>query len=230
MCGRYVPPGEADMERFWSIDRRNGNPFDKPRFNVAPTSQVPIIVQAGDGATELLNARWGLVPHWWKKEAPPALTFNARSEEAAQKPTWRESLKSMRCLMPARGWYEWNEHEQVRAESGRTVNRPYFLYCPNSELVAIAGLWSVWERADAQPMTSCALLTKEAAPAIASIHHRMPVILKPDHYAAWMNPRTSAAEVAAMIADARQDLAGYAVSTKVNNARNDFPELLAKAN
>src|SRR5450631_4205517 len=109
MCGRYVSPDEAAIERFWEINRRsNTDPFRR-RFNVAPTTTVPIIRRAEDGAHELCEARWGLIPHWWKQEKPPALTFNARSEEAAVKPTWRNSYRHLRCLMPALGWYEWNE-------------------------------------------------------------------------------------------------------------------------
>jgi len=225
MCGRYVPPDEADMERFWRIDRKNWRAWINPVFNLAPTSQVPILVRAADGALELLGARWGLIPRWWKKATPPSLTFNARSEEARQKPTWREGMRAQRCLMPARGWYEWNESEQVRSETGKVVNQPYYLYSPNSEVIAFAGLWAVWEGPSA-PVVSCALLSREAAPGIAAIHHRMPVVLHPAQYDAWLSPRTPQADVDAMIANARQDFEGYPVSTRVNNARNDFPELL----
>ncbi|MDP2346344.1 MAG: SOS response-associated peptidase family protein, partial [Gammaproteobacteria bacterium] len=86
---------------------------------------------------------------------------NARSEEAAGKPTWRQSMRSMRCLMPARGWYEWCESEPVRSESGRTVRQPYFICDPAQEVIAFAGLWSVWERPGASPIISCALLSRD---------------------------------------------------------------------
>ena len=228
MCGRYVPPDEAAIDRFWRIDRRNWHGWIKPLFNVAPTTVVPIITQARDGAYELVGARWGLIPHWWKKESPPSLTFNARSEEAFQKPTWRQSLRTMRCLMPARGWYEWNESEAVRSESGRKVNQPYFIFCPNSEVLAFAAMWALWERPSASPVVSCALLTKAAAPSIASIHQRMPAVLKPNQFEAWLAPSTPPEDVGALIASAREDFEGYPVSTKVNNTRNDFPELLEK--
>lgn len=140
MCGRYVPSNEAAIERYWRIDRRNWPGFIKAAFNVAPTTQVPILVQAHDGAIELIGARWGLIPAWWKDDKAPAMTFNARSEEAARKPTWRQSMRSVRCLMPARGWYEWNEKEEVRSESGRTVRQPYFICDPAQEVIAFAGL------------------------------------------------------------------------------------------
>ena len=229
MCGRYVTPDETAMQRFWRIGPQNNNPY-KARYNVAPTTLVPMVVQQSDGSAEVMEARWGLIPPWWKQEVPPALTFNARSEEVAQKPTWRESLRQRRCLMPALGWYEWNENEQVVGSRGRKVNQPYFLHSPEVELITIAGLWASWQRPQATPIVSCALLTKAAAPAIAHIHHRMPVIMKPQYHEAWLNPATPAADVAAMIADACEQLTGYAVSTRVNNARNEAPDLLQAIN
>jgi putative SOS response-associated peptidase YedK len=225
MCGRYVPPDEAALERFWKIARKNWRAWIEPVFNLAPTTQVPILVRADDGALELFCARWGLIPPWWKKDIPPSLTFNARSEEARQKPTWRHGLRAQRCLMPARGWYEWNENEPVRNESGRTVNQPYFLYSPNAEVIAFAGIWAVWE-SPTGPVISCALLSKAAAPSIAHIHHRMPVVLAPEQYDTWLSQAATEAEVDAAIAKARQDFAGHRVSTRVNNTRNNSPALI----
>ncbi|MDO8310254.1 MAG: SOS response-associated peptidase family protein, partial [Actinomycetota bacterium] len=126
------------------------------------------------------------------------------------------------------GWYEWCESEPVRSESGRTVRQPYFISDPAQEVIAFAGLWSVWERPGASPIISCALLSREAAPSIAAIHHRMPVVLRPEHYAAWLSSSTSAQEVEAMIANCEQHFEGYRVSTKVNNVRNDSEELLER--
>ncbi len=223
MCGRYVSPEQAAIERFWHVGRHNNsNPFQR-RFNVAPTTVVPIILR-GDGLQEglpleLIGARWGLIPHWWKKDTLPTLTFNARSEEAAQKPMWRDALRTHRCLMPACGWYEWCESEPVHTAAGRKVNQPYYIRSPRSDVMAIAGLWS-----SAGPVVSCALMTRAAAPCIAAIHHRMPVILKPEHYESWLSPETL--DLKAIIDDAQQDFEGYRVSTQVNNTRNDFPELL----
>lgn len=229
MCGRYVPPDEAAMERSWRIDRRNWPGWITPRFNVAPTTIVPIVRRASDGALELLGARWGLIPSWWQKETPPTLTFNARAEDAAEKPTWRQSLRTMRCLMPARGWYEWNEQQPVRNESGRLVKQPYFISSPASEVIAFAALWSVWRRPEAEPVVSCALLSKDAAPAIADIHPRMPVVLAPEQYATWLDAATMPVEVAKLIAAARQDFAGYPVSPRVGDTRNDSADLLERA-
>lgn len=226
MCGRYVPPDEAALERFWQVDRRNWEGWIKPLFNTAPTTRVPIIVQGTDGSCETLGARWGLIPHWWKKDTPPSLTFNARSEGAAEKPTWRSSLRSQRCLMPALGWYEWNEKEKVRSASGRLVKQPYFFFSPNSKVIAFAGLWAIKVNTDKSEIVSCALLSKEAAPSVSHLHHRMPVVLHEKDFATWLDPLSTEEEIEQLIAQGRDDFEAYAVSTEVNNTRNDYPELL----
>lgn len=228
MCGRYVDPKEADDERLWHIGRHNSNPFQQ-RFNVAPTMQVAAVLLASDGLLELNAARWGLVPHWWKKPTLPSLSFNARSEEAAEKPMWRESLARRRCLMPARGWFEWCEHQKAVSPSGKPCNQPYFLFCPDEPAIAFAGLWSTWTRADGSVLLSCALMTKEAAPSIAGIHHRMPVVLPREHYSDWLNPANGTTQALELIHTAREDLDGYPVSTRVNSVRNDSPDLLDRA-
>lgn len=226
MCGRYVDPDEAALERFWTIDRRNWTFPDVPRFNVPPAAKVPIIVRAPDGAIEMLGARWGLIPHWWTKDTLPTLSFNARSEEAATKPMWRDALRAKRCIMPIRGWFEWNENEQVKTASGRKTNQPYFHYCPDEPVIGVAGLWSVWRRPDGIEVISCALLSRDAAPAIAHIHHRMPVILHQHQFDDWLRPDTCLARVQEIIANARGDFSAHRVSTEVNNVRNDGPHLI----
>lgn len=226
MCGRYVTPEQAALERFWHIGRHNWRGLILPLFNVAPTSCVPVITRGEDGVLELSGARWGLIPHWWKNAQPPSLTFNARSEEAAQKPMWRQGLKAQRCLMPVRGWYEWHEVAPAPDAKGRPVKQPYFLHAPDSEVMAFAGLWARWQPPQGEPVVSCALLSKAAAPGIDAIHHRMPVVLKPEHFAAWLDPKTPPEQVQAIIADARTDFAFHPVSTRVNNARNESPDLV----
>jgi putative SOS response-associated peptidase YedK len=185
-----------------------------------------MVFRADDALLELNAARWGLIPHWWRKDVPPSLTFNARSEEAVEKPTWRHSMRRLRCLMPARGWYEWNEKEQVRSDSGRLVKQPYFISAPKADAIAFAGLWAIWAGQDGTQVLSCALLSKAAAPGIVHIHDRMPVVLKPEHFDAWLEPNTPEQAVQEIIADSLNEFASAPVSTKVNNTRNDFPELL----
>ncbi len=228
MCGRYALPDEDSIGEYWAINRSFCRGWFKPRFNIPPTAQVPIIVKA-EGQLYLRSARWGLIPSWWTKDTPPSTTFNARSEDAAQKPTWRDSFRSRRCLMPARGWYEWKAGEQVEGGVGRPAKQPYFISCPEAKVIAFAGLWSTWERPGAEPVVSCAVLTKAAAPSISFVHDRMPVVLKPEQYDAWLDSASTPSDVSGLIDGAREDLAGYSVSPRVNNVRNDGPELIEKA-
>jgi putative SOS response-associated peptidase YedK len=220
MCGRYVTPEEAAMERYWTIGRHNWERFIRPLFNVAPTTRVPVILRGEDGTLEGHEARGGLIPSWWKQPAPPSMTFNARSEEAAGKPMWRTALKSQRCLMPLRGWYEWQVVPGARAK------QPYFIHVPGQEVLAFAAIWSRWAAAQGETTLSCALLTRDAAPVIAPIHHRMPVVLHREDFDEWLDPATPAERVQAMLQQSRTDFTGYPVSTMVNNARNDSPDLL----
>ena len=228
MCGRYVMPDDDAIGEYWAISCRLWLSTVHPRFNVAPTAQVPILVRNDASKLEPRLARWGLVPPWWNKDKPPAMTFNARSEDAAQKPTWRDSLQHSRCLMPARGWYEWNPNEPALDAAGHEGKQPYFLFCPASPVIAFAGLWARWERPGTAPVLSCALLSRQAAPAIAAIHPRMPAVLKPEHFSRWLDPATPPAEIHAILADARQDLSAHPVGTRVGDVRNDSPELMDK--
>jgi putative SOS response-associated peptidase YedK len=226
VCGRFATPSGAAMQKVWCIEDVDWDAWVE-HYNVAPTQTVPMVIHRRDHGLSLLPARWGLIPSWWKKVTPPSLTFNARSEEAAEKPTWRGSLRSMRCLMPAMGWYEWCEHEQTRGTSGRKVNQPYYIHAKDP-VIAIAGMWSVWKSPQGDEVVTCALMTKEAAPPISEIHHRMPVILAPDQFGAWLSPETKPDDVQALIHGSRSDFAGHRVSTRVNTTRYDAAELVTE--
>lgn len=226
MCGRFVAPDVAAVERFWQIDRQNWHESDTPRFNVAPTSCVPMLREDSDGARVLDGARWGLIPTWWKKEAAPTHTFNARSEEAPDKPMWRQAIRHKRCLLPAQGWYEWNAGEKVRGASGRMVNQPWYIHATDAPLLAFAGLWSLWQRGENDPLLSCSILTRAASGDLASIHDRMPVVLDPEQHASWLDAAASTDAVTTLMAQSRTRFATDRVSTRVNNVRNNDAELL----
>ena len=146
MCGRYVSPETAELERLFHIGRHNGNLF-KQRYNVAPTMEIPVLHQSPEvEGYELSSARWTLVPHWWKQDKPPRFTHNARIEEAAGKPMWRDAVRSGRCLIPATGWYEWQEVQRVDPATGelKPAKQPHFIYQPDRSLACFAGLMSLW--------------------------------------------------------------------------------------
>ncbi len=214
MCGRYVSPEQASIERAWLIDRTSSNPFPR-RFNVQPTTAVPVLMLA-DGARTLGAARWGLIPHWWKQARPPAFAINARLEEIAGKPMWRDPIRGARCLLPAEGWYEW----QALADG----KQPHYITRRDRRPFCFAGLYAVW-----RDTLSCAILTTQARGPIAEVHDRMPVVLPEAAHAAWLDvtQRDAAAAVALAQAPMASDaFEHYAVSRRVNNARNEGPELI----
>lgn len=226
MCGRYVTPEEAAMERYWHIGARNSGRWIDRAYNVAPTNIVPMVVLNEAGEQEVEAARWGLIPFWWKQAKPPQKSFNARSEEAATKPMWRDAIRHRRCLMPAAGWYEWNEKEPVKNRVGRTVNQPYYHHAIDNGVLAMAGVWSTWSPPEGEPITSCALLTKDADGPVSAIHHRMPVILAPDQWAAWLSPKTSLEQAYDAIALSRIDFEAYRVSTDIGSTENQGADLI----
>jgi putative SOS response-associated peptidase YedK len=138
MCGRFALPDETVVARNIPVKAWSWH-WPKPRFNVAPTTKVPIVLYGRRRTAGTERRQMGPHPPLVERKITTSLTFNARSEDAAEKPTWRHSLRSMRCLMPARGWYEWNENEQVRNEGGRKVKQPYFSSLPKSDFMAFAG-------------------------------------------------------------------------------------------
>lgn len=229
MCGRYVSPDEAAIERYWHLGARTPPRWPEACYNVAPSMTVPILRQDQAGRLELLPARWGLIPAWWKAAAPPRFSFSARSEEGANKPLWRQAMRSTRCLMPALGWYEWNERETLRNPAGRQVHQPYFIHSRADSIIAIAALWSLWLSPNGDTSLTCALLTKSAAASIDNIHHRMPVVLAPERFNEWLSTATRGEALADLIQHARDDFAGHRVSLRVNHIKNDSTQLIEEA-
>ena len=226
MCGRYVSPEQAEIERFWHIGRHNSNPFPR-RFNIAPTSIVPILrLDRSTGEIELVNARWGLIPTWWKETKPPRMTHNARSEEAATKPMWKGPLAKSRCLIPAVGWYEWKVIERADPATGEIMKakQPHFLHLSDDELFAFAGVMAMWKPAeDGEWQAGCAILTRDAVGPAAEVHDRMPVIASKAKQCAWLDPKMidAAQAVAMVLEDGVTEVKQHPVSTRVNVATHD---------
>ena len=214
MCGRYVSPEQASIERAWKIERTNSDPFPR-RFNVQPTTAVPVL-RLEEGARTLCRARWGLIPHWWKQDKPPNFTINARLEEASGKPLWRDPIRRSRCLLPAEGWFEWRE-----TASGK---QPHYITRRDRRPFCFAGLLSTW-----RDTLSCAILTTQALGPVAEVHERMPVVLPEEDHAAWLDPALLDASVVTAMALAPMapgDFEHFPVSRRVNNARNEAPDLI----
>lgn len=218
MCGRYtLYSHEDDLASLFEVDTY---PLTE-RYNIAPTQDVPVVRQRHDGSRELSAMRWGLVPHWVKDPATfKANLFNARSESAAEKPSFRDALRTSRCILPASGFYEW----QQRAGG----KQPYHVVRTDGAPMAFAGLWATNSRG-AKPLTSCTILTTTANEDVAALHDRMPVILEPHTWALWLDrEETEPDRLEALLAPAAEGLLRlYPVSREVGNARVDKPELTA---
>src|SRR5277367_4659388 len=215
MCGRYVAPDQAEIEREYDIRVRD--PFERI-YNAAPTMTLPVI--RGSGAErQCVGMRWGFVPSWWSKPEPPTSTINARAEEAASKPMWRQAVRHTRCLVPALGWFEW----QIRnaGAAGQGAKQPYFIHGAGMSSLAFAGLWASRQQAGAEQL-SFAILTCAAAGPVSAVHNRMPVVLPKDRFAEWLDPGTlEAAGLLQRVGQVRDTgLEFYPVSTRVNSPRN----------
>jgi len=217
MCSRYEFVPE---ERAW-VDFRavlGGLAAEilalQARPRLAPTDRVPIVVQQPGLPPQVIEARWGFIPYWWKKPVAPKLTFNARSEEAATKPMWRDALRRQRCLIPATSWTEWqNARAPAPAKAG--VKIPHRLALHSARGFMFAGLWSLWRaRPEAEARATCVILTMAASPGITHVHDRMPVVLAPEAWSAWLDPL--ATEPAAALELVKKHAVGGVVATTVD--------------
>jgi putative SOS response-associated peptidase YedK len=227
MCGRYLSPDQAALER--DNDLRVRQPFERI-YNAAPTLQLPVLRWTPAPAKgpaletpsltpfvperEVLPMRWGLVPSWWSRPELPTSTINARSEEAAVKPMWRDAVRRGRALVPALGWYEW--------QVGASGKQPYFLQAPDKGLLWFAGLWAARRDPQGNETLTFAILTRAASECVAPVHNRMPVVLPPPAQIDWLAPGTDqgSERVAAAVAAASTQFAYHPVSTYVNSPRN----------
>jgi putative SOS response-associated peptidase YedK len=219
MCGRYtLYHFEEDLDALFGV----AGLAAAPRFNIAPSQQVPIVRQRPDGTREALTARWGLIPHWVKDLGSfKASLFNARAESAADKPSFRDAMRRGRCVLPASGFYEWT--------GGGSTKQPYHVIRRDGRPMALAGLWSVWSRGDA-PLLSCTILTTRPNQVMRPLHDRMPVILAPDELDRWLDPGSDDPERLEDLLGPYDDdaLEAYAVSRAVGNPAVDRPDLIER--
>lgn len=219
MCSRYnlTTPVEAARELF---EVANGEPYP-PRYNIAPTQPALIVRLDHERRRELALVRWGLIPSWAKDPARLSLMINARAEGVTEKASFRGSMRHRRCLVPANGFYEWTGKAGAR--------QPHLVQRPDGGLIAFAGLWESWLGADGSEIDTMAILTVAANDALSSIHDRMPAILQPEHFDAWLDTRGFKAEMAAeMLRPAANDLLEHVrVDPRLNNVRNEGADLIA---
>lgn len=226
MCGRYVVAYDPQtLISGFSVTRVPAFP---KRWNVAPMSAVPVVLDTREGERVAELMRWGLLPHWAKDEKLAAKLNNARVEGMADKPSFRQAVRRRRCLLPASGFYEW----QVTA-SGK---QPWYVSPRNVDgdepLFAFAGLFEAWRApgaaADADWLLTCCIVTTNANALMAPIHDRMPVIIAREHWAAWLDRQlqdpAALAPLMAPIAPARMQ--AWPVSRAVNRSSSEGEALV----
>ena len=220
MCGRFTLRASANqIAEFFEL-MRDLVDWDVPRFNIAPTQSV-LGVRASSSGREAVRFRWGLIPPWAKDAKLAASLINARAETAAEKPAFRAAFKRRRCLVPVSGFYEWQRDGKLKT--------PQLISLSSSDLFALAGLWEKWQAPDGSLIESCTVLTTSPNELMATIHDRMPVILKPADYGVWLDSQVDDAAVlkSLLVPYPADEMQVEQVSDVVNNARNEIDPRLA---
>ncbi len=231
MCGRYVVAYDPQtLVAGFSLTRIQ--PFER-RWNLAPTAQVPVVFETKAGERVAENMRWGLVPHWAKDVAIGAKLNNARSEGLAEKPSFRQALRRRRCILPASGYYEW---QSAADANGKPAKQPWFISPTmanaDAPFFAMAGLFEAWREpgADEQSpwLLTCCVITMAANRLLAPIHDRMPVMLAPEQYAAWLarDQQDPASLTPLLVGIAVNAVQAWPVGKAVGRASNEGPALV----
>jgi putative SOS response-associated peptidase YedK len=219
MCGRYTFFSPAE-----SVTRLFDTPVPvpiEPRYNIAPTQFVPVIREIAQAGRQLVMLHWGLVPSWARDKSIGNRMINARAETLAEKSSFKRALKARRCLVLTSGFYEW------RSEGAG--KQPWFISRRDGDPMALAGLWEHWT-GDDETLESCTIVTTGANEFMQTLHHRMPVIIAPEHCGQWMDTsQVDPARAQALLRPLDGDqLQAWPVSGMVNNPRNQGPGLIEK--
>lgn len=217
MCGRYSLTVEADVwaERFGCSA---AVPLSSPRYNVAPSQNMPVIIDAG-GCNRAVMMRWGLIPFWAKNLDMGNKLINARLESVAEKPAFKYAVMHRRCIILADGYYEWQKMKDGK--------QPMRIVAPYHQLFGFAGLWEKWNKPDGKPVFSYTIITTTPVPAVAQVHYRMPLILRREQEEYWLRGlnEVDSEKVNAFLFQIRplEEIQAYQVSKKVNSPQNDNP-------
>ncbi len=224
MCGRYVltTPGEV-LAQIFDTEPPPEEVLGAivPRYNISPTQPVPIVRKRASGPRELAMVRWGLVPHWAKDAAIGNQLINARSETAAEKPSFRDALQQRRCLIPADAFYEWQKLGKGK--------QPWLLRMRDTGTFAFAGLWSSWKRPENDvALETCAILTTSPNDLAATVHDRMPVILPPATWTRWLDDAGASTPFTELfVSFPAAEMQAFPVSKRVNSPANEGAENIA---
>jgi putative SOS response-associated peptidase YedK len=234
MCGRYALTTSAEV--LAQLFRAAINFELRYRYNIAPTQMAPVARPQQDdssgGKSEIAELRWGLIPSWAKDPSIGSRMINARSETAAEKPSFRSAFKRRRCLVPASGFFEWKElADDKSGKGGRAKKQPYYIYRADEQPLVMAGLWESWTDPESnKPLETYSILTTDANEQLRELHDRMPAILEPEQFDAWLDPgQNDAASLKSLLKPVADGvLAMHPVSTRVNSPKHDEPSLVKR--
>jgi putative SOS response-associated peptidase YedK len=231
MCGRYTLT--VDQEALQVALGVETLLHPAPRYNVAPTQEVPVLCHAPGGRggqrMEGRRMRWGLIPHWAHDDRAAGGQINARWETVHQKPTFRDAFRRQRCLVPADGFLEWTGEKAPRT--------PHWIQTASRRVFTFAGVWDRWRSPTGEARETFSILTRDAVPALRAIHDRMPVLFAAEAlseiHPIWLDPESPLSEVHALLEDRFYGAQGErfsvrTVSTRVNAPRNDDPGCLVE--
>lgn len=219
MCGRFSLYNLGDLMKW--LHGLNELPPMRGRYNIAPTQDIAVARSVpGDARSgtdvpprELVTMRWGYIPSWASDPKDLPLMCNARSETVDEKPAYRGALEHHRCLVPADGFFEWQDTKQGK--------QPYFIHLEDHELLGMAGIWSTWTAPDGTRTDTCTILTCPPNELVATLHDRMPVLIHKDDHDAWLDPHHDdpAALKALLRPYPAAEMAMHRVTPKMNDAR-----------
>jgi putative SOS response-associated peptidase YedK len=218
MCGRYVIEGTTELtERF----QLRSIPFEWfPTWNAAPSQHLPVILGDEDGSRYARLMQWGLQPRWRREGQPPIAPINARSETLLEKPMFRGLVPRRRCIVPISGFYEWQEIAGKK--------QPFYITANDGAAWGLAGLYDEQEGPEGEPLASFTVVTTSANPLLRPLHERMPVILRREDEAEWIDAEvTEPLQVERLLLPYPEErIRLWPVSPAVNNVRNNGPDLI----
>lgn len=224
MCGRYALKSSRKAVAAWFGIDEDDLPAFGQSFNIAPQTFQPVVRLAAEtGEREVVLLRWGLIPIWAKSSREGAMRFNARAEDLASKPSFRDALRKRRCLVPADAFYEWQK-------LGAKDKRPFAIAMKDGGLYAFAGLWERWkDPGDDIWLETFTIITTDPNELMAPLHNRMPVIIPRVDYDRWLG--SDANEDHSLPLDLlrpfpAEEMVAWRVGDDVGNVRNNTAELI----
>ena len=214
MCGRYVLEGPVSrLTTYFDARYTEDESQFKNGYNIAPTTQVPVVRINREGERVILNHIWGLITHWAKDKTGSAKLNNARGETVHEKPSFRTAFRKLRCLIPASGYYEW----QAPPEGRGSRKQPFYIYPNQTPYFAMAGVCDHWiDKISGELVMSTAIITTEPCEKLKQVHDRMPVMISKEDWAVWLDPKNQDVRALRQLISSSDDLNFHAVGFGVS--------------